>query len=307
MGTRLRIGVVGLGGIAQKAWLPVLGAAESWTLQAAWSPGKEKALRICETWRIPYADSLDALAAQCDAVFVQSSTASQYEVVTHLLNAGVHVCVDKPLADKLSEAEALVELAARRHLTLMVGFNRRFAPLYRELKGRLGEAASLRMDKHRSDSVGNDLRFTLLDDYLHVVDTALWLADGQARLRGGTLQITPQGEMLYAEHQFSSPRLQVTTSMHRRAGSQREWVQAVTDGGLYAVSEMREWQEECGLGVVQRPVAGWQTTHEQRGFVGCARLFIECVQNQTVPETAGEQALLAQRVVDKLWRDAISE
>ena len=197
MGTRLRIGVVGLGSIAQKAWLPVLGAAESWTLQAAWSPGKEKALRICETWRMPYADSLDALAAQCDAVFVHTSTASHYEVVNHLLNAGVHVCVDKPLADKLSEAETLVELAARRRLTLMVGFNRRFAPLYRELKGRLGEAASLRMDKHRSDSVGNDLRFTLLDDYLHVVDTALWLADGQARLRGGALKITPQGEMLY--------------------------------------------------------------------------------------------------------------
>ncbi|MDP1265385.1 gfo/Idh/MocA family oxidoreductase, partial [Klebsiella pneumoniae] len=78
-------------------------------------------------------------------------------------------------------------------------------------------------------------------------------------------------EMLYAEHQFSSPRLQVTTSMHRRAGSQREWVQAVTDGGLYAVSEMREGQEECGHGVVQRPDAGWPTTLEQRGFVGCAR------------------------------------
>ncbi|STU66423.1 oxidoreductase family, NAD-binding [Klebsiella pneumoniae subsp. ozaenae] len=103
------------------------------------------------------------------------------------------------------------------------------------------------------------------------------------------------------------PGWQVTTSMHRRAGSQREWVQAVTDGGLYAVSEMREWQEECGHGVVQRPVAGWQTTLEQRGFVGCARHFIECVQNQTVPETAGEQALLAQRIVEKLWRDAISE
>lgn len=30
---KLRIGVVGLGGIAQKAWLPVLGAASDWTLQ----------------------------------------------------------------------------------------------------------------------------------------------------------------------------------------------------------------------------------------------------------------------------------
>ncbi|MEF3110610.1 Gfo/Idh/MocA family oxidoreductase [Raoultella sp. WB_B2P2-3] len=307
MTAKLRVGVVGLGGIAQKAWLPVLGAADGWTLQAAWSPGKEKALRICETWRIPYADSLEQLAAQCDAVFVHTSTASHFEVVSRLLNAGVHVCVDKPLADKLSEAESLVELAARRGLTLMVGFNRRFAPLYRELKAHLDDAASLRMDKHRSDSVGHDLRFTLLDDYLHVVDTALWLADGKARLSGGLLQTTAQGEMLYAEHRFSSPQLEVTTSMHRRAGSQREWVQAVTDGGLYEVRDMREWQEERGQGVVQRPVPGWQTTLEQRGFVGCARHFIECVQNQTVPETAGEQALLAQRIVEKLWREAMSE
>ncbi|MEK0250483.1 Gfo/Idh/MocA family oxidoreductase [Raoultella sp. BAC10a-01-01] len=307
MTAKLRVGVVGLGGIAQKAWLPVLGAADGWTLQAAWSPGKEKALRICETWRIPYADSLEQLAAQCDAVFVHTSTASHFEVVSRLLNAGVHVCVDKPLADKLSEAESLVELAARRGLTLMVGFNRRFAPLYRELKAHLDDAASLRMDKHRSDSVGHDLRFTLLDDYLHVVDTAQWLADGKARLSGGLLQTTAQGEMLYAEHRFSSPQLEVTTSMHRRAGSQREWVQAVTDGGLYEVRDMREWQEERGQGVVQRPVPGWQTTLEQRGFVGCARHFIECVQNQTVPETAGEQALLAQRIVEKLWREAMSE
>ncbi len=307
MSAKLRIGVVGLGGIAQKAWLPVLGVADDWTLQAAWSPGKEKALRICDAWRIPYADSLEQLAAQCDAVFVHTSTASHFEVVSRLLHAGVHVCVDKPLADKLNEAESLVELAARRKLTLMVGFNRRFAPLYRELKTQMGGAASLRMDKHRSDSVGHDLRFTLLDDYLHVVDTALWLAGGTARLSGGSLQTTAQGEMLYAEHHFSTPQLEVTTSMHRRAGSQREWVQAVTDGGLYAVCDMREWQEERGQGVIMRPVPGWQTTLEQRGFVGCARHFIECVQNQTVPETAGEQALLAQRVVEKLWREAMSE
>ncbi|ATX87287.1 Gfo/Idh/MocA family protein [Klebsiella aerogenes] len=307
MTAKLRVGVVGLGGIAQKAWLPVLGAADGWTLQAAWSPGKEKALRICETWRLPYAESLDALAAQCDAVFVHTSTASHYEVVHHLLNAGVHVCVDKPLADKLSEAESLVELAARRRLTLMVGFNRRFAPLYRELKAHLNDAASLRMDKHRSDSVGKELRFTLLDDYLHVVDTALWLAGDKTRVDGGVLQTTSQGEMLYAEHHFRAGQLQITTSMHRRAGSQREWVQAVTDGGLYEVCDMREWREERGSGILQRPAPGWQTTLEQRGFDGCARHFIECVQNQTAPETAGEQALLAQRIVEKLWREAMSE
>lgn len=176
----LRIGIVGLGGIAQKAWLPVLTNTAGWTLQGAWSPSRDKALRICESWRIPYVDSLANLASGCDAVFVHSSTASHYAVVSELLNAGVHVCVDKPLAENLRDAERLVALAAQKKLTLMVGFNRRFAPLYRELKTRLGTAASLRMDKHRTDSIGpHDLRFTLLDDYLHVVDTALWLAGGR--------------------------------------------------------------------------------------------------------------------------------
>ncbi|KNC93687.1 Gfo/Idh/MocA family protein [Trabulsiella odontotermitis] len=307
MTAKLRIGVVGLGGIAQKAWLPVLSAATNWTLQAAWSPNKEKALRICDTYRMPYADSLAALAAQCDAVFVHTSTATHAAVVSELLNAGVHVCVDKPLAEKLTDAERLVDLAAKKKLTLMVGFNRRFAPLYRELKTNLSSAASLRMDKHRTDSVGpQDCHFTLLDDYLHVVDTALWLAGG-ASLSGGVLQTTDQGEMLYAEHHFSHPQLQVTTSMHRRAGSQREWVQAVTDGGLFSVTDMREWREERGAGVIERPVPGWQSTLEQRGFAGCAHHFIECVQNQTVPQTAGEQAVLAQRIVEKVWQDAFSE
>ncbi len=113
---KLRVGVVGLGGIAQKAWLPVLGTSADWTLEGAFSPSREKAQRICDTWRIPYVDSLVNLAQTCDAVFVHSSTATHFAVVSELLNAGVHVCVDKPLAESLREAEQLVELAERKKI-----------------------------------------------------------------------------------------------------------------------------------------------------------------------------------------------
>jgi len=41
--------------------------------------------------------------------------------------------------------------------------------------------------------------------------------------------------------------------------------------------------------------------------VGCAQHFITCVKNQTAPETAGEQAVLAQRIIDRLWREAMAE
>ncbi|MCW1874547.1 Gfo/Idh/MocA family oxidoreductase [Erwinia sp. INIA-01] len=301
----LRVGIVGLGGIAQKAWLPVVTRTDGWTISGAYSPNQQKARPVCDAYRIPLLASLNDLAAVSDAVFVHSSTASHFGIVDMLLRAGVDVCVDKPLAATYDEAEQLVELAASRGRKLMVAFNRRFAPRYLQLRAALSQPASLRMDKHRSDSVGpQDALFTLLDDYLHVVDTALWLGGGDGDLQSGVLQINPQGQLLYAEHHFRVGNVQVTTSMHRRAGSQMETVQAVDDGAVFRIGDMRDWLQESGGRIVIDPVPGWQSTLEQRGFAGAAHHFIRSIENQTMPEISGEQALVAQRLVEKLWRDA---
>ncbi|MBA0037929.1 Gfo/Idh/MocA family oxidoreductase [Pantoea sp. BIGb0393] len=304
----LRIGIVGLGGIAQKAWLPVLSQASSWQLAGAFSPNQAKAQPICDSYRMPYFGQLDALAAASDAVFVHSSTASHYEVVKALLLAGKDVCVDKPLAETLQQAEALVALADKHKRKLMVAFNRRFAPRYQQLKNEMPRAASLRIEKHRADSVGpHDLRFTLLDDYLHVVDTALWLAGGSLKRELGHIETNDDGAMLFAEHHFSAGSLQITTSMHRRAGTQREVVSAICDGDYIEINEMRDWQQENRSGIVRDVPPAWQSHLTQRGFSGAAQHFIQCVENQTMPETSGEQALAAQRLVEKLWRDAEQE
>ncbi|SMB38132.1 putative oxidoreductase with NAD(P)-binding Rossmann-fold domain [Serratia proteamaculans] len=303
--SKLRIGVVGLGGIAQKAYLPILSQAADWTLVGGFSPNQQKAQPVCDSYRMACFSRLDSLAQQCDAVFVHSSTASHFQVVEELLRLGVHVYVDKPLAETVAQGEQLISLAEKQGKTLMVGFNRRFAPLYRQLKQQMQQPASIRMDKHRADSVGpNGLRFTLLDDYLHVVDTALWLGGDAGTLLSGSLRATNAGELIYAEHHFACGETWVTTSMHRRAGSQRESVQAVTEGAVYQLNDMRQWLREDSQGVLEQPAAGWQTTLAQRGFDGAIRHFIAAVSNQTVPETAGEQAISAQRVIEKLLRDA---
>lgn len=303
--SKLRIGVVGLGGIAQKAYLPILSQAADWTLVGGFSPNQQKAQPICDSYRMACFSGLDSLAQQCDAVFVHSSTASHFQVISELLHYGVHVYVDKPLAETVEQGEQLIALAEKQGKALMVGFNRRFAPLYQQLKLDMCQPASLRMDKHRADSVGpNDMRFTLLDDYLHVVDTALWLGGGTGQLLSGCLRGTESGELLYAEHHFECGETQVTTSMHRRAGSQRESVQAVSDGAVYQLNDMRQWLREDTHGVLEQPAPGWQTTLAQRGFDGAVRHFIASVSNQTAPETAGEQAIVAQRVIEKLLLDA---
>ncbi|WP_431222165.1 Gfo/Idh/MocA family protein [Serratia sp. L9] len=303
--SKLRIGVVGLGGIAQKAYLPLLSQAADWLLVGGFSPNQQKAQTVCDSYRMACFPRLDSLAQQCDAVLVHSSTASHFQVVSELLAHGVHVYVDKPLAETVEQSEQLIALADKHGKTLMVGFNRRFAPLYRQLKQQMQQPASIRMDKHRADSVGpKNLRFTLLDDYLHVVDTALWLGGGNAGLLSGSVRTNEAGEMLYAEHHFACGDTIVTTSMHRRAGSQRESVQAVTEGAVYQLNDMRQWWREDPQGIIEQPAPGWQTTLAQRGFEGAVQHFIQSISNQTMPETAGEQAIYAQRLIEKLLRDA---
>lgn len=152
--SRLRVGIVGLGNIACKAWLPVLSDARDWILAGAFSPDLYKAETICAAYRIPCFRSLSDLAEVCDAVFVHSAIHSHFHVVSALLNYGVDVLVDKPLAETLEQAEKRVALANRKKRILMVGFNRRFAPLYQILKSEMTTASSLLVDKHRYQGRG---------------------------------------------------------------------------------------------------------------------------------------------------------
>ena len=115
------------------------------------------------------------------------------------------------------------------------------------------------------------------------------------------------GDLAAAKAALDKARIDLDYTRLKSPISGRIGRSAVTEGALYDITDMREWREEKGNGVVTLPAPGCQSTLEQRGFAGCARHFITCVQNQTVPETSGEQAIMAQRVVERLWRDAMSE
>lgn len=298
---KLRVGVVGLGSIAQKAYLPILCKEDDWEFIGAYSPNQSKAKLVCDSYRIPLFAEIKSLASHCDAIFVHSTTTSHFEIVKLLLEMGLHVYVDKPLTDNIEQSEQLIELAIKQKRMLMVGFNRRFAPFYVSLKQNITQLSSLRMDKHRSDSVGpKDAHFTLLDDYLHVVDTVLWIAGTELKLISGGVQTTEKGELFYAEHHFQTENSWVTTSMHRKAGSQQEQVIAVDEDAIYQITNMNQWRSESQRGINDKYPSSWDSILVQRGFDGAIRHFIESVSHQSQPCTSGEDAIAAQRVVEKM-------
>ena len=144
----LRVGMIGLGDIAQKAYLPVLTARPDVELHLL-TRDRAKLDRIGDAYRIPHRyTNLDALLdTGVAAAFVHAATSAHLPLVERLLDAGRHVYIDKPLDAYYAGAERLVRLAQQRKRSLMVGFNRRYAPDYAALRTLSRDL--IVMEKHR--------------------------------------------------------------------------------------------------------------------------------------------------------------
>jgi predicted dehydrogenase/threonine dehydrogenase-like Zn-dependent dehydrogenase len=128
------IGVIGAGNFAVRTLLPLLHASNVRLHTIASGGGASGAIagkkfgfeRVTTDLSAVFDD--DAI----DTVFVLTRHDSHAKLALRALNAGKHVFVEKPLALREADLDALEEAAARTGRLLMVGFNRRFAPLARE-------------------------------------------------------------------------------------------------------------------------------------------------------------------------------
>jgi predicted dehydrogenase/threonine dehydrogenase-like Zn-dependent dehydrogenase len=190
-GQALRIAFVGAGNYASSMLLPHLVGRPDVELRQVVTTSALSASNAKRKFGFALASTeVDAMLDDplVDAVFVVTRHSSHAELTQRVLLAGKAVFVEKPLA--LTEAELSTVLSAVEESgndRIQVGFNRRFAPLLRQAKARLGRRigpASVhylvnagQLDQRswygRQDSEGS--RF--VGEGGHFIDTLSWLLD----------------------------------------------------------------------------------------------------------------------------------
>jgi predicted dehydrogenase len=88
----------------------------------------ERAQRVAQEFSTRVLPGLDELSGQVDAASVAVPTVEHARVGCRLLEQGIDVLVEKPIAASLAEADRLLEAAARRGCVLQVGHLERFNP-----------------------------------------------------------------------------------------------------------------------------------------------------------------------------------
>jgi predicted dehydrogenase len=133
-----RVAVAGAGAFG-KNHLRVIHQSEHAELAGVYDLDPARAAEVAEPHGCRVFASLDELAQNADAAVIASPTVTHCEVGRKLMEAGLDVMVEKPIAHTLEAARSLVNTAARHNRILQIGHLERFNPAIIALAAAIGK------------------------------------------------------------------------------------------------------------------------------------------------------------------------
>jgi predicted dehydrogenase len=189
--SKLRMGIIGVGGIAQQRHIPVFfKLKDKVTITAVHDLNEGRAREVAEKNGIPHVfTDYKEMFKEVDAVTICTPNKSHAEIVIAALEAGVHVLCEKPMAITTEECEEMIAAAKKNHKILSIAYHYRHkkqsqAAKQAMLNGEVGDPLVTRVQALRRRKVPGWGVFTnkelqgggsLIDYGCHLLDLSLWL------------------------------------------------------------------------------------------------------------------------------------
>ena len=135
----------------------------------------ERANKVASEWRTNPTIDWRKLIGSVDAVSLAVPTESHCEIACDLLEAGIHVLVEKPIARTLEEADRMIAAGRKGGAVLQVGHAERFNPALVALRPHVHDPVYFeihRVGQFTARSLDIDV---VLDLMIHDLDIVQWL------------------------------------------------------------------------------------------------------------------------------------
>jgi predicted dehydrogenase len=176
----LRLAVVGTGHLG-RIHAKLIGQLDSAELTAVVDPDAARCQSVADEFFTTAARHHSELYDKIDAAIVAAPNAAHTTIGTELLQHGVHVLMEKPLATTVAESDQLIAAAEKSGCILQVGHVERFNPAFQAAADHIShpkyiEARRTSGYPARSTDIG-----AVLDLMIHDLDLVLHLAHSEVR------------------------------------------------------------------------------------------------------------------------------
>lgn len=186
---KLRIGIIGVGGIAQGRHIPAfLQLNDICEITALSDVNIDRARETAEKYNIPHVfEDYHELFSKVDAVCICTPNKFHAEITIAAFETGVHVLCEKPMALTAEECELMVAASKKADKVLAIAYHYRFmkeAQAAKKAMQEVGKPLVVRVQALRRRKVPGWGVFTnkdlqgggsLIDYGCHLLDLALWL------------------------------------------------------------------------------------------------------------------------------------
>ncbi len=289
---RVKTGVVGVGAIGRNH-ARIYAELETADLVAIYDANQDHARALAAEFGTEAVGSLEELIARVDAASVSTPTMTHREIATQLLAAGKHVLVEKPIADSVDDAKAMIDLAAEKGLVLQVGHIERFNPVMSRLEAvldspRFIECHRLSPFPQRSLDIGVvlDLMIHDLEIVLHLVNSPVASIDAV-----GIPVLTRREDIANARIRFENGCVANITASRISPEKMRKI--RVFQGDAYL---SLDYQDQSGW-IYRRDgmqIAREEVQVERDEPLKCElAAFVECAARGVAPKVSGQNAAAA--------------
>ena len=311
---KLKIGFLGAGYIAG-VHASILARDERVQLAAVHDIVKSRAKHLASSAGAQVAHSVAEVLALCDTIYITTPNTQHTELAVLALEERKHVFCEKPMATSIADARRVLEAAQKSRAVFQVGHNRRFAPVYAELKRMLMEtyrphSAHIKMNRGellKPDWVG-DPKLTggfLYETTIHMFDMMRFLF-GEVK----TLQAVGSRHE-YEETDDFSVLLTFENGMHATLASSADasWlfpferVEVFCHHTTLVTREMESLVCSEGLEGKHAEYSTHQLSKEEKwGYAQENRAFIDSILSNAEPMVTASDGFKSVQLVDGVYQ-----
>ena len=276
---------------------------------------QEAAASVAETYRTR-SKSVSGLLRDVDLVSVAVPTQYHYQAAMEAIDAGVHVLIEKPIAETATQAKKLVRAAENAGVTLQVGHVERFNPAVQTVMDIVPELEILAIDAQRlgppvgreiQDSAAVDLMIHDLDIITSLVNEPVATVDAAETAAEQYVTATLKFESgIIGTLTASRVTQQKVRELSITAKECRVNVDYVSQSVTISRQSMPEYVESDGQvkyrhsNVIERPTVenGEPLRHELESFVSAIR-------SHTSPVVSGEDGVRALSLAQRVERNSL--
>src|SRR5215831_3848250 len=297
--TKIKIGFIGAGYIAG-VHASILARDERVQITAVHDIREPLAEQLARSTGVAVAPSVAEVLAMCDAVYIATPNTKHTELAFNSIDELKHVFCEKPMATSIADAGRVLRAAETSERIFQVGHNRRFAPVYAELKRMLSDAhqphsAHVKMNRGEllnPEWTGNP---EITGGFLY--ETTIHMFDMMRFLFGEVLTVQALGSRHeYQEIDDFSVLMSFQSGMHATLASSADasWLfpferlEVFCHHGTIVTREMESLTYSDGLDGRHMEMSVHQLSKEEKwGYAQEDRAFIDAiVKNGRPPVTA---------------------